>query len=482
MSEGTIITFYSYKGGVGRTFALANIAALLSTWGYKVLCIDWDLEAPGLQFYFQSRLATQNSPGLVEFIHDYVEGKQPSWRDYTTSVSFNKMGSPLLFMRAGHLDELYVQRLQNLNWETLYSEHNLGNFLEQVRDEWKEALDFIFIDSRTGITDIGGICTIQLPDLLVLPLTANEQSLSGSINTMNRLRATQAELPLDHGNIPVLPIISRFEGRVEYKQAEQWLMKFAQRLAPFYKEWLHRDVKVEEILNFTRIPSIPFWSFGEELPVVDKGTDDPDDIGFPLETLAALVAQKFSSTDVLVRNRDVFVNAAKSGAQILHKPLDQQSALEQQGRQNSPVKIFISYSHRDERLKQELEFHLSTLRRQGMITTWSDDQISAGTNRTQVVNARLEESNLILLLISIDYLASPASDQEMEQALKRAQAGEATIIPIILRPVDWRASPLVSFQALPSGARPVTAWPDRHVAWANVAKGIREAVGPLKKS
>ncbi|MBA2677623.1 MAG: AAA family ATPase [Ktedonobacteraceae bacterium] len=83
MSEGTIITFYSYKGGVGRTFALANIAALLSTWGYKVLCIDWDLEAPGLQFYFQSRLTTQDSPGLVEFIDDYVKGKQPSWRDYT---------------------------------------------------------------------------------------------------------------------------------------------------------------------------------------------------------------------------------------------------------------------------------------------------------------------------------------------------------------------------------------------------------------
>ncbi len=60
MSEGTIITFYSYKGGVGRTFALANIAALLSTWGYKVLCIDWDLEAPGLHFYFQSWMNARN--------------------------------------------------------------------------------------------------------------------------------------------------------------------------------------------------------------------------------------------------------------------------------------------------------------------------------------------------------------------------------------------------------------------------------------
>ncbi len=480
MSEGTIITFYSYKGGVGRTFALANIAALLSSWGYKVLCIDWDLEAPGLQFYFQSRMAAQNPPGLVEFIRDYVEGKQPSWRNYIASVSFNKIGPPLLFMQAGHFDESYAQRLQSLDWETLYSEHNLGNFLEQVRNEWKEALDFIFIDSRTGITDIEGICTIQLPDLLVLPLTANEQSLSGSVDTINRLRATQADLPLDHGNIPVLPIISRFEGRVEYKQAELWLIKFARRLAPFYKEWLHRDVKVEELLNFTRIPSIPFWSFGEELPVIDKGTDDPDDIGFPLETLSALVAQKFSSTEVLVRNRDIFVSAAKSG--IRDDRTGQQSAFGKPSGQNSPVNLFISYSYRDRRFKEELEVHLSPLRRQNIITLWSDGQIPVGTNWTQEINAQLEESNLILLLISPDYLASPTSDKEMQQALKRMQAGKAKIIPIILRPVDWQASPLSSLQVLPLNARPVTRWADQDTVWADIAQGIREAVESLKQA
>ncbi len=479
MSEGTIVTFYSYKGGVGRTFALANIAALLSSWGYKVLCIDWDLEAPGLQFYFQSRLAQQNPPGLVDFITDYVEGKKPSWRDYTISVSFGKTGSPLLFMQAGLQDDLYAQRLQSLNWETLYSEHNLGNFIEQVRNEWKNAFDFVFIDSRTGITDIGGICTIQLPDLLVLPLTTNEQALSGSIDTINRLRATQADLPLDRGNILVLPIISRFEGRVEYKQAEQWLTKFARRLAPFYKEWLHRSVKVEEILNFTRIPSIPFWSFGEELPAIDKGTDDPDDIGFPLETLAALIAQKFSSTDVLVRNRDVFVSAAKSGAEDL---TEQQFAFGKQSEQNLPVNLFLSYSDKDKRLKDELKLHLSALRRQNTITMWSDKQIPLGTDWAQEINAQLEESNLILLLISSSYLASPASDYEMRQALKRAKAGKAIVIPVILSPVDWQASPLRSLQALPSNAKPVTTWASRDAAWANVAKGVREVAEFLKQT
>lgn len=117
-----------------------------------------------------------------------------------------------------------------------------------------------------------------------------------------------------------------------------------------------------------------------------------------------------------------------------------------------------------------------------MITIWSDRQISAGTDWTQEINASLEESNLILLLISSDYLASPASDQEMKQALKRAQAGKAKIIPIILRPVDWQASPLSSLQFLPSDARPITTWQDNDAAWENIAKGIREVVQSLRKT
>ncbi|HYU71171.1 MAG TPA: TIR domain-containing protein [Ktedonobacteraceae bacterium] len=483
MSEGTIITFYSYKGGVGRTFALANIAALLSTWGYKILCIDWDLEAPGLHFYFQSRMKEQNPSGLVEFIRAYVNEKRPSWKDYTTSVSFDEADSSLLFMQAGHRDASYAQRLQSLNWETLYAEHNLGNFLEQIRNEWKESLDFIFIDSRTGITDIGGICTIQLPDLLVLPLTANEQSLSGSIDTMNRLRATQAELPLDHGNILVLPIISRFEGRVEYKQAERWLATFAQRLTPFYKEWLHRYVKVEEILNFTRIPSVPFWSFGEELPVIKKGTDDPDDIGFPLETLAALVAQKFSSTDVLIRNRDAFVNAVKNRAKEQESDVLPSASSTNKTISNTLTEVFISYAHEDEQLKKSLDKHLSILKQQGIVNAWSSKEIPVGAQWNKEINARLEAANVILLLVSPDYLASSASVREMEQALKRAKAGEARVIPIILRPVDWEGSPIIgTLHPLPSNMKPVTTWAYRDEAWADVAKGVREAVESLKKT
>lgn len=476
MSKGTIITFYSYKGGVGRTFALANIGALLSTWGYKVLCIDWDLEAPGLQFYFQSRMKEQDRPGLVEFIQAHADGKQPQWQNYVTDIQFENTKTPLLLMKAGRQDATYVQRMQALNWDTLYAQHDLGNFLETMRDDWKRSLDFVLIDSRTGITDIGGICTVQLPDLLVLLLTANDQSLSGSLDTVERLRSAHAQLPLDHGKTLIMPVISRFERRIEYAESERWLNIFAQKLAPLYNEWVHRDIPVREMLNFTRIPYISFWSFGEKLPVIKPGTEDPEDIGFSLETLAALVAQKFSASDELVRNRDTFVDVARIGASLQKSSVDKSATSSESNPSNLPVKIYISYSHYDRSLEKELEKHLFILQRQKIIQILSDKEIPSGVDWSQEINVRLENADIILLLISADYFALPASYREMERAMARHMAGDAIVIPIILRPVDWKASPIVYVQVLPLNGTPVTFWSSQDEVWSEVTQSIRKVV------
>lgn len=330
MAEGTVVTFYSYKGGVGRTLALANIGALLTRWGYKVLCVDWDLEAPGLHLYFDHWIQKDTTsgeaalhPGLTELVNDYVEGKQPRWLEYLTDVQFPETANPLKLMTAGKLDQGYVQRMQNLDWKRLYEERDLGNFLERLRSEWKEAFDIVLIDSRTGITDIGGICTVQLPDLMVLLFTANLQSLRGSLDVVNRAKEARKSLPFDRANLLVLPVATRFEMRVEYELAQQWLKTFATELRAIYAEWAHKDITAEDMLNHTRIPYIPFWSFGEKLPVIEKGTDDPDDIGFSLEILAALVAQQFSNSDVLVRSRDSYLALSKrsnSNGKVSKKP------------------------------------------------------------------------------------------------------------------------------------------------------------------
>jgi cellulose biosynthesis protein BcsQ len=482
MSKGSIFTFYSYKGGVGRTFALANIGALLSTWGYKVLCIDWDLEAPGLQFYFQPWMKEQDRPGLVEFIQAHADGKQPQWQNYITNVQFDNTKTPLLLMKAGQQNATYVQRMQALNWDSLYIQHDLGHFLEEIRADWKQSLDFILIDSRTGITDIGGICTVQLPDFLVLLLTANNQSLSGSLNTVERLRSAHDQLPLDHGKTLIMPLISRFERRVEYVESERWLDIFTQKLAPFYTEWVHRDVSIRDILNFTRIPYISFWSFGEKLPVIKPGTEDPEDIGFSLETLAALIVQKLSFTDVLIRNRDSFVDVAKRGAAQQNASIADPVSPSQITPSNSPITIFISYSHADRFSKNELEKHLAAFQQQKAIRIWSDTEIPSGSAWSQEINLRLETADIILLLVSADYFASPASGRDMERALARHQAGDAIVIPIILRPVDWQTAPIATVQVLPSGGTPISSWSSKDEAWVDVARGVRNAVQQFQTS
>src|SRR5258708_5001375 len=103
-----------------------------------------------------------------------------------------------------------------------------------------------------------------------------------------------------------------------------------------------------------------------------------------------------------------------------------------------PVNIFYSYSHRDEALRQELETHLAQLKGDGLVEGWHDRMIPAGTEWESSIDKQLESAQIILLLISPDFLASNyCYDIEMTRALERHDAREATVIPIILRDVDW---------------------------------------------
>ncbi len=142
-----------------------------------------------------------------------------------------------------------------------------------------------------------------------------------------------------------------------------------------------------------------------------------------------------------------------------------------------PIKLFLSYAHSDEPLRQELMKHLSLLQRQGVIQTWHDRNINAGDDWKQQIDDNLNTATVILLLISADFLASDyCYEIEMQRALERHNAGEARVIPVILRPVDWHGAPFGTLQALPADAKPITLWTNRDEAYANVAQGVRRAV------
>ena len=142
--------------------------------------------------------------------------------------------------------------------------------------------------------------------------------------------------------------------------------------------------------------------------------------------------------------------------------------------------LFFSYSHRDEALRNELEIHLSMLKRQGILEAWHDRRIVAGEEFDKAIRKKLEEADIILLLISPDFLASDyCYDIEMKRALERHAKKEACVIPVILRPCDWRNALFGNLLAMPMDGKPVSKFPDKDDAFLEVVNAIRQAVTNL---
>jgi hypothetical protein len=138
---------------------------------------------------------------------------------------------------------------------------------------------------------------------------------------------------------------------------------------------------------------------------------------------------------------------------------------------------FISYSHRDEPFRQELETHLAPLRRQGLLSVWHDRRITPGDHLDDAISENLESADLILMLISADFVASDyCYAREMTRALERHEAKAARAISIICRPCDFHGLPFARFMLLPTDAKAVSSWADRDAAWVDVVRGIRRAL------
>jgi MinD-like ATPase involved in chromosome partitioning or flagellar assembly len=237
--RGIIYTFYSFKGGVGRTMALANVSALLAKWGHSVLVVDWDLDAPGLERFFASvkpdiQGVRTTTPGIVDLVQARSNGSSLNWRDCLIHVGFAN-SSQLSVLSAGRGGEDYGARLQSLDFPELFDKHNLGSYIEELRNEWSAEFEFVLVDSRTGVTDIGGICTVHLADVLVLVFTTTESSTEGAIQILERSRKAQAHLPLDRGRLLAVPVPARDESRTEYERATQWKNRFAERFNEIYR-------------------------------------------------------------------------------------------------------------------------------------------------------------------------------------------------------------------------------------------------------
>ncbi len=186
-----VTTFYSFKGGVGRTMALANAAVELAARGRRVLVVDFDLEAPGLDA-IEALRARSATPGIVDFVHEYLRtARSPDVRDFVYQVpSSGDAGGGLWVMPAGSHRREYGVQFREIDWNHLYAKRDGYLLVEDLKAQWRQdlKLDWVFVDSRTGHTDTGEICTRHLPDAVVVVFFPNAQNLRGLERVVREIR------------------------------------------------------------------------------------------------------------------------------------------------------------------------------------------------------------------------------------------------------------------------------------------------------
>ncbi len=190
-----VATFYSFKGGVGRTMALVNVAVELANRGRRVLAVDFDLEAPGLDT-FKVVQPREQVPGIIDFVSDYLASRQApdAGQFISKAADIGRKGGGLWIMPSGRPDT-YAANFNQIDWGALYDEHDGYLLFEDLKEQWNHLIepDYVLVDSRTGHTDTCGICTRQLPDAVVILFFPNEQNLRGLTQVVRDIRAEAAE-------------------------------------------------------------------------------------------------------------------------------------------------------------------------------------------------------------------------------------------------------------------------------------------------
>jgi len=321
---GQIITFYSYKWGTGRTMSLANLACLLAQQGdgdRSVLAIDWDLEAPGLHLFFRDLLARgtkdrakvepilNEGEGLIDLLieirkrieqssslsteggHQQTEGEVS---EVLQAIDFNRFVLPteipnLYLLKAGRFDEDYARRVNTFNWEGLYN-HSPWLF-QCFADFLADRYEYVLIDSRTGRTDTSNICTMLMPQKLVVVFTPNRQSLTGVEDLVRQATAYRRKSD-DIRPLLVYPLPSRIENS-EPERREQWRFGNEELEIAGYQKTFERIFKeayelptcdLTGYFDDVQIQHVPSYAYGEELATLTERATDVSSLHFRFKT------------------------------------------------------------------------------------------------------------------------------------------------------------------------------------------------------
>ncbi|WP_030205197.1 FxSxx-COOH system tetratricopeptide repeat protein [Streptomyces sp. NRRL S-87] len=324
--DGRIVTFYSYKGGTGRTMALANTAWILAANGKRVLAVDWDLEAPGLHRFFHPFLDPSTlgaTTGVIDLITEYAWAatspvqRSENWHhDYARiqqhAVSLTPEalgwefpdGGTLDFVSAGRQNREYSATVSTFDWDNFYDRLGGGLFFDALRADMKKHYDYVLIDSRTGLSDIADICTVHLPDVLVDCFTLSDQSIDGAAAVARQIDERYA----DRG-IRIFPVPMRIdEGEKEKADAGRALarVKFDR-----FPSGLAGD-EATAYWGAVEIPYRPYYAYEETLATFGDEAGLTNSLLSAFERLTSVVsegritAMPAIAEDVRLRIRDAF--------------------------------------------------------------------------------------------------------------------------------------------------------------------------------
>ncbi|MCX5983002.1 MAG: AAA family ATPase [Nostocales cyanobacterium LacPavin_0920_SED1_MAG_38_18] len=336
-----IFTFYSYKGGVGRTMALANVAELLYQRGLKVLMVDFDLEAPGLERFFDvsnkdkdEELEKRNIPELLYSPNEVIEqrGVIDLLISYKESFSFhlpnqeaentskdseqdkfpfpvesidnfivplyaeNKQGGKLYIIPSGCRGEekflQYVQKVHSFDWNDFYDHYNGKQFFEWFRKKVVGFADVVLVDSRTGVTEMGGVCTYQLADVVVMFVAPNGQNIYGSLKMAQSLSNNDLITKGRNGRKLSLVIAPSRVDNSEKRLLDNFQSEFDEKFANYIPERMNTRLKSlqKSAFLYLKIPYVPFYSFKEKVTVRDADKASASDLSEAYENLVSTLA------------------------------------------------------------------------------------------------------------------------------------------------------------------------------------------------
>jgi tetratricopeptide (TPR) repeat protein len=299
--EGQVVTFYSYKGGTGRTMALANVAWILASAGKRVLVADWDLEAPGLHRFFSPFLEVDtvaHTRGVIDLVREYEDqvrrnaDRPDSWveqlarvDDYAFSLDWTfDGGGSLNVLSAGRQNGAYASTLGSLDWDTFYDRLGGGIFLDALRDDMRRNYDYALIDSRTGFSDVADICTQHLPDVLVDCFTLSDQGIDGAA----RVARAVTTLSKKERKIRILPVAMRVDqGEKEKADAGRLL---AMRSFPGLPTGMTEPERVQFFAS-VEVPYQTFYAYEETLATFGDKPGSPTSLLAAYERLTDAVTQ-----------------------------------------------------------------------------------------------------------------------------------------------------------------------------------------------